>query len=341
MHRIESPPLVAMKRLAAFALALACLAAPARAEVSEVRFARQLGLGYLQLYVMEELKLVEQQGQKLGLTLSARYIPLGGPAPINDALLTGSADYGAAGVPPFIILWDKTRSNLQMKGVVALNAQPAFLNTNKPSIHSLQDFTDQDRIAVPGVKLSLQAILLEMAAEKAFGAGQQFKLDPWTVTLAHPDGAIALLSGKTEITGHFTSPPFQYQELQDPKIHRVLSSYEITDGPSSFSVLWTTEKFRSENPKAYRAVLAAVEEATAFINTNRGEAARIFIKVDHSTLPQDFVEGMLNDKDIVYSTTPLAFQKFTDFMSRIGSIGVKPASWKDLFFPDIHDKPGS
>jgi NitT/TauT family transport system substrate-binding protein len=63
--------------------------------------------------------------------------------------------------------------------------------------------------------------------------------------------------------------------------------------------------------------------------------------VDHSTLPQDFVEGMLNDKDIIYSTTPLAFQRFSDFMARIRSIGTTPQSWKDLFFPDIYDKLGS
>lgn len=325
----------------AVAMAMTGLPTGARAEVAEVRFARQLGLGYLQLYVMEDRKLVETEARKLGIDLSAKFIPLGGPAPINDALLTGSADFGAAGVPPFIILWDKTRSNARMKGVVALNAQPAFLNTNKPSLHSLKDFTADDRIAVPGVKLSLQAILLEMAAEQTFGAGQQFRLDPLTVTLAHPDGATALLAGKTEITAHFTSPPFQYQELKDPKIHRILSSYDITQGPASFSVLWTTEKFRADNPKAYQAVLAAVEDATAFINANRSEAARIFIRIDHSTLPQDFIEAMLNDPDIIYSTTPMGVGKFTDFMARIGTIKTRPASWKDLFLPEIQNRPGN
>ena len=327
--------------LAALVLAQAFVAGDARAEVSEVRIARQLGLGYLQIYVMEDQHLVEKQAQKLGLTLTATYIALGGPGPINDAILTGSADYGAAGVPAFIILWDKTRANQQVKGVAALNAQPAFLNTNKPDIHTIKDFTDQDRIALPGVKSSYQAITLEMAAEQAFGPGQQFKLDPLTVNLAHPDGAAALLAGRTEITGHFTSPPFQYQELQDPKIHRVLSSYDVIGGPASFSAIFTTSKFRDQNPKTYQAVLAALDEATSFINANHDEAARIFIKIDHSTLPQDFVKSMLDDKDIAYSTTPRGVGKFTDFMARIGSIGAKPASWKELFFLDIAGKPGS
>jgi len=28
-------------------------------------------------------------------------------------------------------------------------------------------------------------------------------------------------------------------------------------------------------------------------------------------------------------------------MYKIGSIKVKPASWKDMFFPEIHNLPGS
>jgi NitT/TauT family transport system substrate-binding protein len=32
---------------------------------------------------------------------------------------------------------------------------------------------------------------------------------------------------------------------------------------------------------------------------------------------------------------------FADFMHRVGRIATKPESWKDLFFADIHDQPGS
>jgi NitT/TauT family transport system substrate-binding protein len=323
------------------AAALAVVPSLASAEVSEVRFARQLGLGYLQLYVMQEKQLVEAQAEKLGIKLSAKYTPIGSPAAINDALLTGSADFGAAGVPPFILLWDRTRSNVQIRGVAALNAQPAFLNSNNPAIKTVKDFTEKDRIALPTVKVALQAILLQMHAEQIFGPGQHEKLDHLTVSLAHPDGTAALLTGRTEITAHFTSPPFQYQQLQDPKIHRVLNSYDITGGPASFSALFATSKFRADNPKAFQAVLAAVEEATRFINANRAEAAQIFRKVDGSALPQDFVEKLLADPEIIYSTTPLGVTKFADFMARTGGIKTKPERWQDLFFADIADKPGS
>lgn len=322
------------------AVAFVALASTGRAEVSEVRFARQLGFGYLQLYVMQEQKLVEKRAAEAGLKLTATYMPLGNPAAINDTLLSGTADYGAAGVPPFVVLWDKTRSNFQVKGVAALNGQPVFLNTNKPELKSLKDFTEKDRIALPSVKVSFQAIALEMAAEQVFGRGQHERLDHLTVSLAHPDGTAALLGGRSEITAHFTSAPFQYQQLQDPRIHKMLSSYDIT-GPATFSAIWATTKFRASNPRVYKIVLDALEEATAFINANPAEAAQIFAKIDRSPLSQKFLISMLTDKEIFFSTTPQGVSKITDFMARTGSIKTAPASWQDLFFPEVHDRPGS
>lgn len=333
--------MVKFLRAATLALFAGLLASPGYAEVGEVRLARQLGLGYLQLYVMEELRLVEKHAGQRGLKdLKVSYKPLGSPAAINDALLSGSADYGAAGVTPFIILWDKTRGNAEVKAIAALNAQPAFLNAVDPRLKSLRDFKDTDRIALPSVKLSLQAILLQMAAEQVFGPGQQNKLDHITVSLAHPDGVAALTSGRTEINAHFTSPPFQYQELQNEKVYRVLSSYEITGGPASFSAIWTTAKFRQDNPNVYASVQAAVEEATSYINANRSEAARIFIKRDNSKLPQEFIEQMLNDPDIIYSTAPQNVEKYSDFLFRTGAIKAQP-KWRDLFFPERHAEKGS
>ena len=319
------------------------LSGSARGEVRDVRFARNLGLGYLQLYVMEELRLVEKHAASDGLgAVKASYTPLGSPAAVNDALLSGSVDFGAAGVPPFIIAWDKTRkSSIQIKALSALNAQPAFLNTINPAIRTLGDFSETDRIALPAVKSSLQAILLQMAAEQLYGPGQQGRFDHLTVSLSHPDGTTALLSGRSEITAHFTSPPFQYQELHDPRVRRVLSSYDITGGPASFSALWTTTPFHQANPRTVLAVLAAVEEATAFIANNRAEATRIFIKLDNSKLAADFVESLLADPDITYSVVPQNFLKFSDFMARIGTIGAKPATWQDMFFPELHGRPGS
>jgi len=322
-------------------LMLSAAAPPMAAETQEVRFGRQLGIGYLQLYVMEELKLVEKHARAQGVgEVKASYKPVGAPAVLNDLLLGNNVDMIAAGTPPFIVLWDKTVGNIAVKGVGTLNAQPSFLNTNKPAIKSLRDFTDKDKIALPSVKVSFQAITLQMAAEKEFGPGQHTRLDHLTVSLAHPEGVAALLSTASEITGHFTSPPFQYQELENPRISRVLSSYDVT-GKASFSALSATKKFVDDNPRTYQAVLAALKEATALITDNPDEAVRIFIKIDQSKLPPEFLKKMVTDKEFSFSLAPENILKFTDFMHRTGSIKNKPARWQDLFHPGIHDMQGS
>lgn len=341
-------PLSSLRRTAAgaallLAAGLSTLSpAAARAEATEVRFARNLGLGYLPLYVMQDRGLVEKHAKAAGLgDVKASYTPLGNPTTITEATLSGNADFGAAGVPAFIIAWDKTRGNANLTGVAALNAQPAYLNTNKPAIKSLKDFTDKDRIVVPSVRASYQAIVLQIASEQAFGPGQHAKLDPLTVSLAHPDGTAALLSGRTEITAHFTSPPYQDQQLQNPTIHKVLSSYDVLGGPASFSALWTSAAFRNANPKLYKAVLAALDEAVAFIKADPQESARIFIRIENSKLPADTVAALIAHPEIDYDLTPRGIGIFTGFMARIGSIRTKPADWRDLFFADIHNRAGS
>ncbi len=328
-----------MIRVFALLLAFSILARPAAAEVSEVRFARMTGLAYLQVYLMQDLGLVEKQARAAGFELKASYIPLGQPTAVNEAILSGSAEFGTCGITSFLILWDKTRGNGAIKAVAALNSQPAFLNTINPAIHSLRDFTAQDRIALPAVKVAYQATILQMAAEKEFGRYDQ--LDTMTVGMSHPDATNALLSGKTEITAHFTSPPFQYQELAESKVHKVLSSYDVTGGPATFSGLFTTARIHDSNPQVFKAVLDAVAEANTIIKTDPRRAAEIYVRLDNSPQAVDQVERMLRDPDIIYGIAPQNITKYTDFMARVGTIAKAPASWKDLFFPEIHGLPGS
>lgn len=317
------------------------LARPAGAEVSEVRFARQLGLGYLQFHVMEERKLVEKHAQRLGLTVTTRWFPLGTPTAINDTLLTGNVDVIGVGLPAFLTLWDKTRTNLAVKAIVALNRQPAYLNTRNPAITSVRDFTDHDRIALPAPKVSVQAIMLQMIAEKTFGPGKYDVLDRLTVGMSHPDGTAALLSGKLEITAHFTSAPFQYQQLENPAIHKVLTSYEATDGPNTFSVAATTSRWRAANPQVFRAVLAAIDEANDFIAKNPREAAQIFIKVENAKYPVGFIEKLIADPEFSYAPAPENVMKIYRFMNRVGALKTMPASWQELFVPEAAGLGGS
>jgi len=307
-----------------------------------VRFARQLGLGYLQFYVMEEQKLVEKHAKANGIPdLKVGWARFAGGNVMNDALLSNSLQFASGGVAPFVTLWARTHGNLDVKAVAAINSMPILLNTRNPSVKTIRDFSDRDRIALPAVKVSIQAVTLQMAAEKTFGEGQQGKLDALTVTLSHPDAQAALLSGQSEITAHFGSPPFQYQQLKNPAIHTVLNSYDVLGGPATFNVAWTSSKFRAENPRIYDAFVKALDEAIGQINADRKAAAEAYLRISKDKDTVQDILAMLNDPAIVFTTTPQNMMKYVDFMLRTGSIKVKPDSWKDLFFPNVHALPGS
>lgn len=322
--------------------ALLSTAFASHAEVGELKIAGQYGISYLPLMIMEDQKLVEKHARAAGIPdLKVTWAKFAGGNVMNDALLSDSLHFAAGGVAPLITLWAKTRTNYEVKAVSAINSMPLYLNTRNPNVKSLKDFTEKDKIALPAVKVSIQAVTLQMAAEQAYGAGQQNKLDSLTVSMSHPDGQTALLSGTGEVTAHFSSPPFQYQQLAKPNINTVINSYDVLGGPATFNLVWTTSKFRTANPKVYDAFVKALDEATAMINKDKKWAAENYLRISRDKDSADNILNMLNDPKIVYTTTPQNVIKYVDFMHKIGSIKVKPDSWKDLFFSNVHNLPGS
>ena len=132
-----------------------------------------------------------------------------------------------------------------------------------------------------------------------------------------------------------------FKELEDKRVHTVLDSYDVLGGPHTFLVLSSSKTFRQKNPKAFAAVLGALEEAIDFIKKNKASSAQLYLKSTKSKETQEEVLSEINRPSIIYTTTPVAVAKFAEFMYRTGSIKVKPGTWKDLFFENIHTKAGS
>lgn len=315
--------------------------APARAELAEITVAKQYGISYLPLMLMEDGNLIEKHAKAAGVDVKVRWATFAGGNVMNDALLSNSLQIASGGVGPLVTLWSRTRDRLDVRGVAALNSMPLYLVSRDPQVKSVRDLSAKDRIALPAVKISVQALALQMAAEQAFGPGQQNRFDALTVSMAHPDAMQALLSGQSEINAHFGSPPFQYQELSKPGMHRVLNNYDVMGGAVTFNVVWTTARFRSENPRLYAAFVAALDEAEATINRDKRAAAEAYVRIAKDKESPDSIERMLNDPQVVFTTTPQNVMKYANFMYATGAIKVKPDSWKDLFFPELHALPGS
>jgi NitT/TauT family transport system substrate-binding protein len=326
--------------VAAVAVAFAVVATTAQAQTT-VRIAKQFGISYLPLTIMEHKQVLEEHGRRLGLDLKSEWVQFVSGAPMNEAILSGNLDFASGGVGPLLTIWGKTRGNIGVKGVAALNSMPLYLNTINPKVKSIADFSNSDRIALPAVKISIQAITLQMAAEKAFGPGQHGKLDPLTVSLSHPDGMAAMLGGRSEITAHFTSAPFMYQELDDKRVERVLSSYDVLGGPHTFNVVWANTKFITDNPKVVEAFIAALDDVMQQIAKDPAAAAAMWVKAENSKLSVDYVERLIRLSENEWTMVPKKIMAYADFMHRVGTLPVKPANWQDVFFPNTHKLPGS
>lgn len=312
------------------------------AEQTELRVAKQYGLGYLQMMVLEDQKIVEKNATAAGFpNLKVTWATFRSSDVMNDGLLSGSVDFVCLGIPGIATIWGKTKGGLDVKAASGFNFLPLQLNTRNPNIKSIRDLTEKDKIALPAVKVSMQAIILQMAAAQTFGEANYTKLDGLTVSMAHPDAMATFLSGAGEIDNHFTSPPFIQKELEKPGITRVLNSVDVLGGPISFNVVAATSKFYNENPRLYAVFMKSLEEATEFINRDKRGAAEIYIRMTKDKSSVEDILKIINDPQIEYSLTPRNVMKMVDFMYKSGTIKAKPASWKDLFFPNMHNLSGS
>lgn len=316
---------------------------PARAEVSEVRISKGFGILYLPLIVMQDQKLLEKRAKAAGLgDVKVTWLMLDGGNVINDAMMAGTLDFAGTGAPGFVTLWAKAKGipGVEVVGVSGMSSTSLWLMANKPELKSLKDFTLTDKIALPGIKTSLAAVVLQMIAAKEFGDANYAKMDPMTVSLPHPEGVAALTSGKTEIKAHFTSPPFQYIEAKSPGIHRVVNSVDYL-GNLMLDVTFAPKKFTDANPTMTQVFIDAMDDANKLIANDKKLAAEIYAKGSAVKVDPAEIQEMIEDKDARFTTTPEGVMKFAEFMHKAGSIKIKPATWSEMFVPQLAGRPGS
>ena len=314
----------------------------ARAETGEVRIAQQTSAAFLQFNVMKHLGLIEKHAAALGVPgVKVSFAVFNGSDAQNQALLSGAVDIVSGGPPGLLVLWAKTFGTPQeVRGVSFLARLPWKLNTRNPAVHSIADFTDADRIAMPGVKMSSQAVVLQMAAARLWGEAEYDRLDRLTISMAPADATAGLLSGGGAFDSAFTVPPFQDMQLKDPLVHTVLDSRDVI-GDAAGSLAWTSKKFHDGNPLVYRATIEALKEATVFVNSHLREAVGFYAADTSAKVDVEEVLRIMSQPGITFDVTPKGQLQWADFMGRVGKWKVRAGSWKDLFWGEVWDLDGS
>ena len=325
----------------ALGLGLGLATATARAEVGEIKISKQPGLLFAPMLLMEHHKLVEKHARDAGVPdLKAAWLTLMSGGANNDALLSGNLHIVTSGVTNMLLLWGKTNGDI--KAIIGISGLPFKLLTRNPNIKTIKDYGPSDRIALPTVRQSIQAITLGIALQKAYGDDKaNEKLLPNQVQMGHPDALLALLNPAHEVTSHFASSPFQEIALKNPGIHVVLESRDALGGDGHVTLAYGTTKFYQENPKTVRAFLAAYEEAVGMIKSNPKAAAETYLTLVKERATAEEVERLLTQPGAIYQATPIRTMVYAEYMAKAGFIKPTPKSWKDYFFPLLHDRDGS
>jgi sulfonate transport system substrate-binding protein len=309
---------------------------------SEIAVSRQPGILYMPTHIIEKQKLIEKHAARLGLKdVTTKWVTLSGGGAQTDALLAGGVDILCTGTGNLLLLWDRTKGGV--KGIVATSAQPMSLISRDERIKTIKDFGPGDKIAVPTVKVSTQAIVLQIAAAKLFGDDQWSKFDSNTVQLGHPDAVGAMSNPTHEIHSHFTIPPYTFIELKNvPGAHVVLTSTEVMGGPLSQAQFFTTTKFADANPKIIEAVRAASKEAQDLIRSDTKTAVDIYKEVTgDKTGAEDLLAWLKEPGMMEWNLQPQGTMKFADHLYKVGTLKTKPKAWTDYYLPSSKDLNGS
>ena len=335
-HGVREP---SRRRRALVAAGLGAVLSPAwvQAKAGSVRISKGYGLLYLPLLVMEKQRLFERHAAKLGIgDVRVDWVLLDGGNSVDDAMMAGSLDFAAAGAPGFIELWARSRGipNVEVIGISGLSTTSLSLNTNRPGIKSLADFTSSDRIAVPGIRTSLSAVVLQMLASKLLGPSHFAQLDAITVNLPHPEAMQALIRREGGITAHFGSPPFSTLELGQPGIHRVVDSIDVL-GPLTLDVVFAPKRIVDQQPLLARAFLRALDEANRLIAKDPRSAAATYAAASNLNVSLDAVMRMLAAAHTRFSVWPDRLMEFVDFLYQVGTIKTKPRTWYGMFATEL------
>lgn len=323
---------------------VASRALPVRAQGASPRLSigRQRSILHLPTHVMERQRLVEAHARRLGLgTLSVDWVWFGNGGAQQTALSEGDVDIVNTGTAQLLLLWDSTGG--QVKGIVATSAQPVTLVSRDERIRSIADFMPGDRIAVPTVKLSTQAILLQMAAARQWGADAWGRLDPLTVQMTHSEALAAMEGPAAALHNHFGAPPYDFYELKGvPSAHAVLRSPDVIGGPLSQTQFMTTVRYAEANPNAILAVRAALEEAVAWIVGDVPAAIALYREATGDPADPGLLAEMLAQPGMMqWGPQPQGTMVFAQHLARIGSLRHTPKAWTDYYLPVAHDLAGS
>jgi NitT/TauT family transport system substrate-binding protein len=288
--------------------------------------AYQPGIGYAPLLMMQQQRTIENEFPNT----KVQYKLFSNGDAIRESMIAGQVQIGSGGVGPFLVGWAK---GVDYQLLASMNKMDLWLNAKDPNIKSVKDIKPGMKVASPAID-SIQAVAFRKAVENELGDAH--KLDSNLVAMSHPDGIQNLISGS--IAAHYTSPPFQFQEI-DRGAHTIAKSYDAM-GVSTFNSIFTGKKFYNDYPQFTEKFYGYVLKADKMIKEDPAGAAKLVAAADNKPELADQYKDWMTRPGITFDTVPAGFLKYAAFMKKIGFIDKTPASIKDLELPFLQKVGG-
>jgi len=285
-------------------------------EEKTLSIGEQFGLAYAPLEVMKSKGFLEAELMERNLDISVQWKKLGNTSAIRESMLSGDLDIGFTAIPPFLIGKDK---GMDWRIIAGISKTSVSLVTKDPELNSISDLKDNHRIMLPQPG-SIQHILLMMAAEKAVGSASAY--DGQLLSMAHPDGVTAFISGNSDLL-HFTTPPYLQEELENGG-RVLLDGRESFGGDFTFIVGICQERVFKDT-KVYESFKGALVKTMEYMESDKEGTLKILSEAyDYET---GELESYLGDGTTTFGTGVEGIDTFVEFMERNGLIS---SSLKDM-----------
>lgn len=292
----------------------------------QIAIAFQPSITYAPLMIVMHQESLEKQFPNISFDWQV----LANKSKIQDKTFFNQLQVVAGNTDTFFIGRD---NNINWKLLASLNHTDLWLVVNNSKIKSLKDFKPGMKIGVPS-RDSIQAILLRIAAEKELG--NSAALDKNIIEIPHTLGLQALKNH--QIVGHFTTPPFQFKEVElGGRV--ILKSADIL-GKVSTANLFMKEDFYQQYPKFAKALYSAVSKAAKLLNEEPDQAAKVLENEGRSKISRKQFKKLITNEALQYSVVPKGVLKQAELMREVGILDKEVKSIDELILPTLQGVGG-
>ncbi len=292
----------------------------------KIAIAFQPSITYAPLMIVMHQETLEKQFPDI----TFQWKVLANNSKILDKTIANQLQVVAGDNQTFLSGWD---NEINWKLLASLNHTDLWLVVNNSKIKRLKDFKPGMKIGVPSQD-SIQAILLRLAAKKELGNAAA--LDKNIIEIPHTIGFQAFKS--KEITGHFTTPPFQFREVEVGG-RVILKSADIL-GKTSTASLFMKEDFYQQYPKFAKALYAAISKATKLLNEQPEQAAKVLENEGRSKISRKQFKKWITNEALQYSVIPKGVLRQGELMREVGIIEKEVKSFDELILPTLQGVGG-